>query len=151
MIIDSDHNDSVMEQAPKTPQDSPPSYDYATESSSSQGNVGKPKPDSSHDQPLLIPHHLPESYTTQPLPTPSPMVYNYLNPVSGERVISLLPPNHPEMVCLQSGSHVPHTQYGLLGLLLAVFWFPLGIGLCLLDRRVRCSRCGLVIEDGICN
>jgi len=36
------------------------------------------------------------------------------------------------------------------GVLAAIFWFPLGIGLCLLDKRVKCERCGLLIEDGIC-
>ena len=145
-------------------------------------DVGKQKPDESSQ--MLIPHPLPgpafrpspmpynyispePSHTTQPLSTPSPMVYNYINPVSGERVVSLLPPNHPEMICLQSGSHVPHTRFGLLGehqsshcpciltflsgILAAVFWFPFGIGLCLLDRRVRCHRCGLIIEDGVCS
>lgn len=144
----------------------------------SSQDVGKQKPDPSPVQPLLIPHPLPEpsytlipSHTTQPLSTPSPMVYNYINPVSGEQIVSLLPPNHPEMICLQSGSHVPHTRFGLLGeywsphcmyyrawfltvlsgILAAVFWFPFGIGLCLLDRRVKCQRCGLDIDDGICS
>ena len=101
------------------------------------------------------------------------MVYNYINAATGERIVSLLPPNHPEMICLQSGMHVPHTRFGLLGehsivhtvyyytesenfrllsgILAAVFWFPFGIGLCLLDRRVRCHRCGLIIEDGVCS
>ncbi|KAF8971202.1 hypothetical protein BDZ97DRAFT_1788270 [Flammula alnicola] len=82
--------------------------------------------------------------------TPPPTVYNYINPTTGERVVSLLPPDHPEMLCLQAGSHVPETHYGFLGILAAIFWFPLGIGLCLLDKRVRCRRCGLVIDDGIC-
>ncbi|KAJ7647064.1 hypothetical protein FB45DRAFT_892222 [Roridomyces roridus] len=77
-------------------------------------------------------------------------VYHYDNPITGEHVVSLLPPNHPEMICLQSGQHVLHTSYGLLGLLAAVFWFPLGIGLCLLDRRVKCTRCGRLVEDGVC-
>ncbi|PPQ80993.1 hypothetical protein CVT26_003613, partial [Gymnopilus dilepis] len=86
------------------------------------------------------------SYVAQPAPT----IYNYVNPVTGEQVASLLPPNHPEMICLQEGRHVPHTQYGLLGILAAIFWFPLGIGLCLLDKRTRCSRCGQVIDEGIC-
>lgn len=36
-----------------------------------------------------------------------------------------------------------------LGMLAAVFWFPLGIGLCLLDRRTRCARCGLMIDNGL--
>ncbi|KAJ7268714.1 hypothetical protein B0H12DRAFT_63225 [Mycena haematopus] len=79
--------------------------------------------------------------------SPTPVVYHYDNPLTGEH----LPPSHPEMICLQAGEHVPHTKYGLLGILAAVFWFPLGVGLCLLDRRVKCSRCGRTIEDGICS
>lgn len=38
-----------------------------------------------------------------------------MNPATGERVASLLPPDHPEMVCLQAGGHVAQTRYGLLG------------------------------------
>jgi len=161
IVLDSHHNDSSMKHAPViegSPQEGPPSYDYATENGpcASSQDVGKQKPVTSPVQPLLIPHPLPapsyitSSHTTQPLSTPSPMVYNYTNPISGEQIVSLLPPNHPEMICLQSGSHVPHTRFGLLGILAAVFWFPFGIGLCLLDRRVRCHRCGLVIDDGVC-
>ena len=41
--------------------------------------------------------------------------------------------------------------FSVLGILAAVFWFPFGVGLCLLDRKVRCHRCGLIIEDGICS
>ncbi|KAJ7163558.1 hypothetical protein C8R43DRAFT_989989 [Mycena crocata] len=80
----------------------------------------------------------------------NPVVYHYNNPLTGEHVASLLPPTHPEMICLQAGEHIPHTNYGLLGILAAVFWFPLGVGLCLLDRRVKCGRCGRVIEEGAC-
>ncbi|KAI0342175.1 hypothetical protein BDW22DRAFT_244847 [Trametopsis cervina] len=80
---------------------------------------------------------------------PPTTVYNYMNPASGNIVCSLLPPDHPQMVCLQQG-HVPHSRFGLLGVLAAVFWFPLGIGLCLLDRRVQCTRCGKMIEEGLC-
>jgi Uncharacterized conserved protein (DUF2367) len=39
----------------------------------------------------------------------------------------------------------------LVGVIAAIMWFPLGIGLCLLDRRVQCKRCGESIEEGICN
>ncbi|KAF9474697.1 hypothetical protein BDN70DRAFT_908403 [Pholiota conissans] len=78
------------------------------------------------------------------------VLYNYINPITGERVVSLLPPNHPEMICLQSGSHVTETHFGLLGILAAIFWFPLGIGLCLLDKQTQCRRCGAVIDRGIC-
>lgn len=109
------------------------------------------------------------SFAVQPPYTPAPTVYHYTNPMTQEHVASLLPPNHPEMVCLQAGAHVPYTKYGVLGkqlaivrsqahlmndpysgILAAVFWFPLGIGLCLLDRRVKCGRCGAVIDEGIC-
>lgn len=38
----------------------------------------------------------------------------------------------------------------MTGVLAAIFWFPLGIGLCLLDKRVQCIRCGQVIDEGIC-
>ena len=176
------------------PQDSPPSYDFATESGSackleiffstpvllifsdSPDTIiapevlipSSPKADSRQS---LIPHSMGSgpSYTVQPTYTSPPTVYNYINPLTGERVVSLLPPNHPEMICLQSGVHIPHTHYGLIGesmfifwhhrsptkipsqgVLVAIFWFPLGIGLCLLDKRVKCERCGLLIEDGVC-
>jgi hypothetical protein len=124
-------------------------------------------------QPSMIP---------QPSSTPAPTIYNYVHPRTGEHIASLLPPNHPEMLCLQQG-HISETRYGLLGesgclafapsfppilsyltpfvleisnanllsvgILAAVFWFPLGIGLCLLDRRVKCRRCGIMIDEGI--
>lgn len=60
------------------------------------------------------------SYFLQPSSTPQPTVYNYTNPATGERIVSLLPPDHPEMVCLQSGSHVPETHFGLLGKCLSI-------------------------------
>jgi len=158
MIVDSSDNDSMKEPllGPTTPQENPPSYDFATESGSSYTQNDGPKPNTppkaDMTQPLLLHRGTSgPSNNIQPLYTPtSPMVYNYVNPSTGQHVASLLPPDHPEMICLQAGSHLPHTQYGILGILAAVFWFPLGIGLCLLDRRVRCTRCGLAIDDGIC-
>ena len=94
------------------------------------------------------------SYPMQPssIPRmPPTTVYNYVNPQTGEQIASLLPPDHPQMVCLQQGQHLRETKYGLLGVLAAVFWFPLGVGLCLLDRRVRCKRCGASLDEGICH
>ncbi|KAF9007744.1 hypothetical protein BDZ89DRAFT_965518 [Hymenopellis radicata] len=92
----------------------------------------------------------PSSYHTQPVVDgQTPIVYRYVHPETGEQIASLLPPSHPEMMCLQSG-HVPHTSYGVLGILAAVFWFPLGVGLCLLDRHVKCTRCGAAIDSGLC-
>jgi len=78
-------------------------------------------------------------------------VYHYQDPLTGQLVASLLPPDHPKMVCLQAGTHVPETRYGCLGVIAAIIWFPLGIGLCLLDRRVRCERCGDSLENGLCS
>ena len=34
------------------------------------------------------------------------------------------------------------------GIIAAIVWFPLGIGLCLLDRSVTCKRCGAIIKGG---
>lgn len=53
-----------------------------------------------------------------PGPIPSmntPTVYNYVHPVTKQHIASLLPPNHPEMICLQQGAHIPVTRYGVLG------------------------------------
>jgi hypothetical protein len=104
-------------------------------------------PDAKGTQPQL-------STTTVPNPTgaamPATPVYHYRNPMNNQHIVSLLPPDHPEMICLQQGSHVPTSKFGVLGLLAAVFWFPLGIGLCLLDRKVQCKRCGAMISDGMC-
>ena len=98
---------------------------------------------------------------------PQTRVYHYVNPANGNHITSLLPPDHPEMVCLQRGSHVEETKFGFLGefsgsclgrnradagvffwigIVAAILWFPLGIGLCLLDRTVICKRCGAVIK-----
>lgn len=52
---------------------------------------------------------------TATAPEPPAMVYYYQDPRTGQRVASLLPPDHPQMVCLQSGEHVPETRYGFLG------------------------------------
>ncbi|KAJ7680591.1 hypothetical protein DFH06DRAFT_1163613 [Mycena polygramma] len=123
--------------------DSPPAYDEPR-------RVEPPKDVKTPPVPVMNPG---PSYFAHAGPSslPNPVVYYYDNPLTGEHVASLLPPNHPEMICLQAGEHVPHTNFGLLGILAAVFWFPLGVGLCLLDRRVKCSRCGKVIDDGICS
>jgi len=77
---------------------------------------------------------------------PQTRVYHYVNPSDGNHITSLLPPDHPEMVCLQRGSHDGETKFGLLGILAAIVWFPFGIGLCLLDRTVTCKRCGAVVK-----
>ncbi|KIM83185.1 hypothetical protein PILCRDRAFT_819399 [Piloderma croceum F 1598] len=138
MIVDSDHNKNM-----ETPQDNPPSYDLATNQDAGP-SYGAPKSsglfsrkDKAH-----------QAAQSQPPSMSAPTIYNYVHPITQEHIASPLPPNHPEMICLQQG-HVPQTRYGLLGVLAAVFWFPLGIGLCLLDRHVKCQRCGYIIDKGI--
>ncbi|KZP34500.1 hypothetical protein FIBSPDRAFT_846628 [Athelia psychrophila] len=131
--------------------DSPPSYDLATASGSEYAGTST--------TPNAVPVDRKSAQSKAPAPTkpqpfrpptmPEHTVYHYVHPVTNQHVASLLPPNHPQMICLQEGRHVPHTRFGVLGLLAAVFWFPLGIGLCLLDRKTTCSRCGLRVDEGL--
>ncbi|KAF9467450.1 hypothetical protein BDZ94DRAFT_1185987 [Collybia nuda] len=157
MIVDPDNNNTM---AVGTPPENPPSYDYAVENVNEVAPPPNPKPtppplDIKHPPSMESPsphgYVVGPSHSTQPGFIQSPTVYHYTHPATQEHVVSLLPPDHPEMICLQAGAHVPHTNYGILGILAAVFWFPLGIGLCLLDRRVRCTRCGAMLNDGICD
>lgn len=129
MIVDPEHDTMTK----KVPLESPPTYEEANHASSSR-----------HPTPLSPPR------STQPLPVLAPTLYNYMNPVTKQLITTSLPPEHPEMICLQSGKHVTETKYGLLGVLAAIFWFPIGIGLCILDRRVKCVRCGVIFNDGLC-
>lgn len=74
-------------------------------------------------------------------PTP---VYHYVNPTTQEHVASLLPPNHPQMVCLQEGRHDRETRYGVLG---AFYLLKLcGCEGCLrrLQKYFRCP-CGRIL------
>ncbi|KAF8187510.1 hypothetical protein BJ912DRAFT_1143676 [Pholiota molesta] len=137
-------NASTSESTSAPPDESPPAYDYGTYSDE---NV----PKNVVNQDVIVQRVASggPSYTLQPSSTPPPTIFHYINPATGERVVSLLPPNHPEMICLQQG-HVKETHFGLLGILAAIFWFPLGVGLCMLDKQVHCRRCGAVIEHGLC-
>ena len=74
-------------------------------------------------------------------------LYVYRNPVTQEVIKSHLPPDHPQMICVQQG-HIPQSHFGIIGIIAAIVFFPIGIALCLLDRRVRCERCGYIISDG---
>ena len=143
--------------------DSPPAYEDAAQSSAGAlnapahpaGSAPVPSPDA---KPFPYPDPI-QVYTgligpptvQQPRFMPPPTIHHYINPRTGERVASLLPPNHPEMVCLQAGMHEPQTKFGIFGILAAIVWFPFGIGLCILDRQVRCERCGALLNDGLCS
>ncbi|KAF8580127.1 hypothetical protein K439DRAFT_1662913 [Ramaria rubella] len=128
--------------------DNPPSYEYATDATKPIA----PPPSKEQTQPIKPDAHEQPRPTMQAGPSYSPRfenVHHYVHPQTGEHIVTVLPPNHPEMICLQEGSHIKRTRFGILGVLAAVFWFPLGIGLCLLDRRVTCDRCGHTLENGL--
>lgn len=85
-------------------------------------------------------------------PAPSPTVYRYLNPRTGETLTSLLPPSHPEMICLQEGKHkAGKPKWGVVGMLGALICCPCGIALCIADREARCKRCGYLMRRGLSN
>ncbi|EJD02661.1 uncharacterized protein FOMMEDRAFT_85845 [Fomitiporia mediterranea MF3/22] len=137
-----DASSTLKGEAPAT---NPPSYDYATGASSSTDAKARA---TNTDQPK--PGPVPK-YTAAPDPSFSPAGDNlhHYQHATGHVISTPLPPDHPEMICLQEGRHISASRFGILGILAAVFWFPLGIGLCLLDRRVVCRRCGRIIDDGI--
>ncbi|KAH9969274.1 hypothetical protein BGW80DRAFT_638035 [Lactifluus volemus] len=144
--------DAPMQNDAQVPTELPPAYESAI-SSTSEGLLSKaskanaPQDTQPKPAPLMISG---SSQAVYGATSSNPTVYYYEDPRTGQRVASLLPPDHPQMVCLQAGEHVPETRYGCLGVLAAIVWFPLGIGLCLLDRRVRCERCGESLENGLC-
>jgi hypothetical protein len=70
-------------------------------------------------------------------PGPQTTVYYYQDPHTGQRVASLLPPDHPQMVCLQAGEHVPETRYGFLG---ALYFHVLPAFYCV-GSRLRALYC----------
>ncbi|TRM69381.1 hypothetical protein BD626DRAFT_563137 [Schizophyllum amplum] len=132
--------------------ESPPPYEFAADREDQSKTAPpvdskQPLPQEGPSSPPFMaagPSHVPYPGTSQP------RVYYYMDPVSGDQVASLLPPDHPQMICLREGQHVTKTQYGLLGLVAAILWFPLGIGLCLVDRKTTCVRCGAVLHNGVC-
>jgi hypothetical protein len=75
-------------------------------------------------------------------------IYHYTDPITGEVISSLLPLDHPEILCLQSGGHIEHTRFGPLGIAAAVLWFPFGVVAMWKDRTVSCSRCHRVLKGG---
>jgi len=162
----------------QTTNEAPPSYDIATSdaggsssprlTNSAAGNGGRNHPKTPSFPPADA--KSPHGPSPQPLPTnfaqpqqqlqqqhsysgPNPTLttlYHYQNPHTGQTVASHLPPDHPAMQCLQTGVHVPgRTQWGLLGVLSAVLFFPLGVALCVVDRKVECRRCGETLHRGL--
>ncbi|KAF9784321.1 hypothetical protein BJ322DRAFT_1064113 [Thelephora terrestris] len=134
--------------------DTPPTYEVAVEENNGIARVQRQSRDQKISPQAQEPVTAYQSYPSNKHPVAGPSVpsmpqtrvYHYVNPNNGNHITSLLPPDHPEMVCLQRGSHVEKTKFGFLGIIAAIVWFPLGIGLCLLDRTVTCKRCGAVIK-----
>ncbi|GBE81017.1 hypothetical protein BKA93DRAFT_860920 [Sparassis latifolia] len=153
MIVDNNSSTNVAMSRPlasetSAPSGEPPSYDAVVRDVSSgpyvpvganKGQNVKVSPEQTSQQP---------NASTPQVPS-MPTVYNYVNPITQEHIVSLLPPDHPQMICLQEGRHIPDGRFGLLGVLAAIFWFPAGIICCMLDRHVRCKRCGVVLSSGI--
>ena len=55
--------------------------------------------------------------TAEPAGPPNePKVYHYKHPITGLEVVSLLPPDHPHIVCMQHGHQDVETRFGPLGL-----------------------------------
>ncbi|PVF97019.1 hypothetical protein CPB86DRAFT_786355 [Serendipita vermifera] len=133
-------------QAGPSAMSAPPSYEYATFAPNDPKSTTYPVDQKQQPQAIQ-----PPSTTPYPIPVvPSTQagavtVYHYIHPVTQHRIDSLLPPDHPEMQCLQFG-HVPKTRFGLAGILAAIFWFPLGVGCMLIDRDTQCSRCKKVLK-----
>jgi len=150
MIVDP--NSTTMATS-KDDMQAPPSYDETMKDAAASGPFvaeGAAKADQVKVPIPPPPSHSPAGPSPRIPSMPATTVYNYVNPATGEHIVSLLPPDHPQMVCLQQGGHVPSTRYGVLGILAAIVWFPVGIACCLLDRRVKCARCGLTIDEGLC-
>ncbi|KAI0374108.1 hypothetical protein BV20DRAFT_988387 [Pilatotrama ljubarskyi] len=135
------------------PMQAPPSYDAVVGGGDISGPYvpeGAAKAQDVKVPPTSDPYSAGQPPPPQTNHIPATTVYNYINPHTGERIVSLLPPDHPQMICLQQGGHVARSKFGILGILAAVFWFPLGVGLCLLDRKVYCERCGVMLDEGVC-
>ncbi|KAG6917231.1 hypothetical protein DXG01_003345 [Tephrocybe rancida] len=106
------------------PQDSPPSYEVATDDGNNHipephqpkgalnGDVKHPVSETSPLQLYSRPPNVGPSHTVQPGYTAMlPPVHHYVNSNTGEHVTSLLPPNDPEMICLQAGMHAYWLRY----------------------------------------
>lgn len=97
--------------------------------------------------PLFSPPHLGHFPAYPPQVVTYPPV-SYASPPPNQVV--LVPVNNamnPLALCQQKG-HEPMTNYGTLGILSAIFCFPVGIICCLLDQRTMCRRCGTVLSAG---
>ncbi|KAF8329307.1 hypothetical protein F5887DRAFT_1287725 [Amanita rubescens] len=133
MIVTPENNGMTNKHNEATQPDDPPPYDPGLPGTSH----AEPPPFAAIDEHERLITTAP-AYGTEP-----PSVYL----LTDEHI----PPGHSQMACVQAGTHDIQTSFGLLGLLAAIFWFPVGIGCCLLDRRTTCRRCGAVLSTGFCD
>ena len=75
----------------------------------------KPKDPKSQQSPKHVPNVIPNEQQPMYPAGPSMRVYHYVSPQTGHQLTSTLPPDHPEMICLQEGGHITHTKFGILG------------------------------------
>lgn len=73
---------------------------------------------------------------------PATTVYNYRNEFTGEVVCSLLPPDHPQMICLQHG-HIPRSRFSVLGTFCCQFL----LYQCTNYQYSRCSRRHILVPS----
>ena len=119
----------LQQQYQEIPAESPPAYDAAVAGPSNGAvNTNSCKSMADVASGMAKPHPVAPMSTTpliHPATTPgSPdghMVYHYQHPVTGHQIVSLLPPDHPQMVCLQRGHHDVETRFGFLGACLSPY------------------------------
>ncbi|CAK9785962.1 unnamed protein product [Cutaneotrichosporon oleaginosum] len=81
------------------------------------------------------------SYSTQPMshkPTLSPQV----SKPSYAATASLCP--------ARPGGHEPQSRPGLVGVLIAICFFPCGLVALCIDEERKCKHCGYLIEEACC-
>ncbi|KIL66356.1 hypothetical protein M378DRAFT_160771 [Amanita muscaria Koide BX008] len=77
-----------------------------------------------------------------PLPPPPPPV-----PAPGTGIPSAGVYFDPYAVCREKG-HEPKKSFGILGIIAAIVFFPIGLLCCFLDRWTVCRRCGATLAKG---
>jgi len=125
---------------------SPPSYDAAMRKKN--GNPQTPVYANSLAGTSLAPSYTIDQRTllpTQVTHSGGATLYHSIDPFTNKVVDSPLPPDHPVMQCIHDG-HVPHSRFGIGGVVAAVLLFPLGFWKLMADREVSCIRCGMTLK-----
>jgi len=88
----------------------------------------------------------PPEYAAGPL---SPEVLHSSPPVDAEvREVMIGQAYRDKLFALCArGDHDRVVKYGTSGIILAIIFFPIGLGCLLADRYARCARCGVRLES----